>query len=688
VLVLEDLHWAEPPFLDLVRETVETVAGAIVVLATGRPQLAERAPLFLASAPNRVVLHLQALPAHEGELLAAELLGPRSLPDDVVERILRHAGGNPLFLEETIHVLDESGLLDEPDALAAGGTLPVPATLQALIGSRLDHLPPGEKRLLQLAAVAGDVFSPAVLEHLDPGAGDVVEGLAALEQRDLVRAADDVRSPRARRHAFKHVLIKEVAYRQVPKRRRAELHLRAADWLEEAGSGDEYVELVAYHLERSCTLTREVVTSTVEPPVDAAVDALRRAAEKARRHEGLREAQAFYNRALAVLGDADRPKAIELQLALASVLVGLGELQDATSQLTAVAPLAEEAGRRDLLCRARLTLGNIAFRQGQAGDAETHLREAESLATAVGDRELEIRAIYEAATNRAWFDGADTSAIADLSRALARADEVDDRALRIEGHMRIATLLANNGRLAEAEEHFESCRRLAAEQSSFADEAKATTLLAFVKYHRGDAVAAERLALQAGEWLSRTGERLPYLQNLRELAVCALARGDAAAAEERLREALAHAQASDGWMVAELSRYLVEALVQQGRIAEARELVLASDSAVPPEDVTARATLLVARATVATAEGERQEALASWSEATRLHEAQRLDVDLPAIRRAYASALARFGDVPGARAQLELARETLSRIGADSAAAAVEADLATLGLRVAGRLSA
>jgi tetratricopeptide (TPR) repeat protein len=247
-------------------------------------------------------------------------------------------------------------------------------------------------------------------------------------------------------------------------------------------------------------------------------------------------------------------------------------------------------------------------------------------------------------------------------------------------------VLANKGQLSEPSQSLEPGSELAAELGSVRDQARATMLLAFVKYHRGDLDAAERYALQTLEWLERTGESRVWLQTLRQLAVCAMARGDPVLAEQRLKEALPVALESGGWLVVELYRYLAEVLVQQGRVDEARRLVDLAASDLPEEDLYARACLLVAHATVATAEGDGDGALGSWAEAVRLHEELHLDVDVGPVRLARARALRRFGDATAARAELERARETLVRTGAGRLLAEVDGELAALD--VSGRAAA
>src|SRR5205807_4457652 len=226
-----------------------------------RPEAKDVHPLLFTPAERRVALELEALGESDSAELLEELAAAEGLTGAALETVLRNAGGNPLFLEETVRMLAESGALADGD----GEALPVPSSLQALIASRLDQLPPDEKRLAQHASVVGTVFWPGALASLN-GAGDLAANLEALERRDLVRARTGSAVAGEREYAFKHVLIRDVAYNQLPKGRRSQLHRRFAGWTEALPGGeDEFVEIVAYHLEQACLLTRGVARSP-EPP--------------------------------------------------------------------------------------------------------------------------------------------------------------------------------------------------------------------------------------------------------------------------------------------------------------------------------------------------------------------------------------------------------------------------------------
>jgi class 3 adenylate cyclase/tetratricopeptide (TPR) repeat protein len=688
VLVFEDLHWAEPTLLDLLRSIAEDIRGApIFIVGSARPELAESGPAILRDSGNRRVIALDALGEDASRLLLSELLGTEDTTAGPLEALLRNAGGNPLFLEETVRMVVDAGMDLEDGGATDAETLGVPSSLQALIGSRLDQLPVPDKRVAQTASVVGTVFWPGAVATMDSGNGDLSSHLQALEQRDFIRSLPGSTVTGEPEYAFKHILIRDVAYGQLPKGRRVDLHVRFADWVEALPAGeDELVEIVAYHLEQACRLAGEVARSPVPPPVLRAVEALIGAAEKAERREGMREAARFYERALAVVGDELPETAIEIRLRRGRMRTALGELRQSGEELLEVAEQALALHRSDLRCGALISLAVIDQEQGRYTQARRRLTEAQSIATERGDRVLQVRAGYELGTLSGDFEGDLDGALDNLRRAFAIAEELDERELRVEGHLRMGMVLFNGGELVQAEEHLLRCIALAEQLGSHRDQARSTFMLGSLRYYRGSIEEAERLALQAREWLARTCESTYQIQNLRQLGLYALVRGDPGRAEEWLREALAAGVEMDGWQVRDVYRYLVEALVAQGRLDDARQLAEFAGRNVSGEDFYVRATVLLAEASVAAAEDDRPGAIKLFREALRLLEEERSPLVRAEARIDLARALRRFEDWQGARTELELARETFDRMGADGLVREIDRELSEVasGAGVAG----
>ncbi len=673
VVVIEDLHWAEPTLLELLAFVGESSAEApLLVLGTARPEAAESPlPIFTPTGRRRV-LELDALSGEDSVELVARLV-----PEGVqvpVDRLLDAAGGNPLFLEETVRMLAEAG------ASADGDEFPVPSNLQALIASRLDQLGANEKRLAQNASVIGTTFWLGAVASMNGIEGDLDEALAELERRDLVRPGDASRMADERAYAFKHALIRDVSYGQLPKGRRAVLHRRFADWvIGLPGREQELSEIVAYHLEQACLTARTVARPPEPPPIERAVAALKRAAAKAERREGFREAERFYTRALELADEADVVTRADLRYRRARMIVGRGELKLARDELVDVVAAAADPDQPALRCAALLTLANVDWKQGLAAEERQRLSEAAAIAREIGDRRLEILVSFELANVRAWFDRQAAAAVDDLRTAVERAREYGDRALLTEAHLRLGSELMNLGELAEAEEQFEQAVALAGEEGSHRDEARATTALGVVKYYRGEEEVAEQLAAQALEWLERTGDTFLQIQNLRSLARYDLARGAVEEAEQQLRTALPLALECGGWIAIDIYRHLAETLVRGGRVDDARELIAFAARSVPEEDHYARAALLVGEAVVATASAEPTTAATAFAEALRLMEEQQLVIDVCETRSELARALKTFGDLGGARTELERARAAFARMGARTIVDHLDRELAELG---------
>ena len=236
MVVLDDLHWAEPAFLDLVEHLVSRSAAVpILVVALAREDLLEDRPGFMDDAAR---LTLGSLSAAETEALLDSLGGSAVAAEQRV-RILEAAEGNPLYLEQLLALAVEAGI---------GSERPLPATIHALLAARLDRLGPGELSLLERAAVVGREFTRDALgELLAPeGAPTADRHLEALAAREFLKPDVDGT------FRFHHVLLQEAAYRMTPKSERAELHEHLAEWLE----GPD--ELRGYHLERAYRLRVEL----------------------------------------------------------------------------------------------------------------------------------------------------------------------------------------------------------------------------------------------------------------------------------------------------------------------------------------------------------------------------------------------------------------------------------------------
>jgi class 3 adenylate cyclase len=314
VLLVEDIHWAEPDLFDLLERIVSDVRAPLTVLATARPDILVERPGWGAAKRNSTVLWLGPLPADAATHMLDEMLSA-ALPEDVRRSVVERADGNPFFLEELVGELVDSGALVEADGEwvlgAPEATLPMPDTVHAVLAARIDRLPQTEKAALQAGAVVGRVFWRAPVVHLLDGEEP---DFGILEERDLIAERRGFRSD-DREFAIKHALTREVAYGSIPKARRGRLHASFAEWLDDSVAGaDDRVPLLAYHYSEAANPAEaDLVWGEDADGLarirERAVHWLSRAGRLARGRHEMEEAVGLYTRAVD-LSDDDYEKAM------------------------------------------------------------------------------------------------------------------------------------------------------------------------------------------------------------------------------------------------------------------------------------------------------------------------------------------------------------------------------------------
>jgi predicted ATPase len=257
VVVLEDVHWAETPMLDLADAVIERVHGTVLFLCLARPELLEQRPTWAAGKPRAITMTLPPLAPQEARRVAELLLGAEA-PAAVIDRVCETAEGNPLYLEQLTAMLADQGLLVDGRWVGSDDAdVDIPETLQALLASRLDRLDATSRLVLERAAVEGRRFRIAAIRALAPDLGqeEFEAAIASLERRGLVQPEDEA----AGRWRFAHALVLDAAHRGLSKELRADLHERLADWMtvEDADQADVN-ESVARHLEHALHLREEI----------------------------------------------------------------------------------------------------------------------------------------------------------------------------------------------------------------------------------------------------------------------------------------------------------------------------------------------------------------------------------------------------------------------------------------------
>src|SRR6266542_1725981 len=422
VLAVEDAQWADPALLDFLESLADPqlapAAGSapLLVIVTARPELAERRPrLGGRQRAAGTTIRLEPLSDADTAALLAALLDHHSLAPEVGPELLARAGGNPLFAEEYVRMVRDRGAsLRAP----GGGTLPVPETVHGIVATRLDALPAAEKAVLQDAAVlgpAGWVGALAEIGGRDPA--DLHARLLRLEARELLQL--DLRAAAAGHagYAFRHVVVRDVAYNQILRAERMDKHLAAAVWLERVGAdrAGERADLLAYHYRSALELSHAVGDQ---------IAGLEELARAALRDAGDRAAE------LGLYAGAARSYADALQLCP-----------------------SDDPERAELLLR----LGRARCR-GE-GTGEEALLAARDAFGARGEREPAAEADALGTIGLARVDAGDAGGLADLEAAIETFER--EGTPGISWHLNLAYALAALGDLARCFQTWEAAARLA-----------------------------------------------------------------------------------------------------------------------------------------------------------------------------------------------------------------------------------
>jgi len=333
VVVIDDLHRAESPLLDMMEHLLSRSTGSALLIATARPELADVRPGW-SSRRGMSQIALEPLTGANLEELLDRLLP--QVGTELREKISGAAEGNPFFAEEIVgHLIDEGVLARQGEQIVeahSDAPVTIPDTVRALLAARVDALPGDEKRTLQDAAAVGRTFWLSSLESMR--GGTPIRGvLSGLENKGLIVVRPTSSLPGQVELSFRHGLTREVAYQSIPKGRRAKAHADVARWIEQL-AGDrrqEYVDLLAYHYESAAhpedaALAWPAGESVREEVRSKAAAALLDAGRAAKAQFAIDQALGFGDRALALAAsDAERMAALELKAEAAHAAVRTGE---------------------------------------------------------------------------------------------------------------------------------------------------------------------------------------------------------------------------------------------------------------------------------------------------------------------------------------------------------------------------
>lgn len=613
VLIFEDIHWAQPPLLDLIEYLVTwTRDAALLVVCPSRPELIDSRPSWGAGRMEGSRISLEPLTEAESRSLLGALLTVDDLPPELRQRILDRAEGNPLFVEEVVRMLIEEGVVERHGdhwvANKEASAVRVPESVEALIRARLDTLPAPERKVLQAASVVGRIFQRSAVAAISPSNGDGPLDLH-LEDAVLRDLITDERAPTEPTFRFRHVLIRDVAYSTLPKARRAELHGAVADWLRSWTGAriEEFVEIEAYHLEQQLILQRELTGRVDAADKQRAVDALRASTQKALARDDSRAAVGFAERALAL--DPERgAMRLELEWLFVDSLRRQSQYRRSGELAAKLEIDAHELGRRDIEGRAILAKADDKWISPETADsagALAELQRARELLEASGD-DFHLLAVLQLLGYGGWWRGdlveaakfwteqrevarvhgwasQEAEAVGQLARAKALGGEFDS----------VLTLLAE-------------ARELAAKGNSRLTQARIERVFGSFaqRIDHGVAEDALRSALITLEEFSDHEEQYLALSHLGDMAARRGDREQALALHERAME---HVVGHVGYKP-ESQRRIAQLLIEMGRTDEAAPTIDAAVAITSKEDPVTIASTNMVMGMLREAQGNDEEA--------------------------------------------------------------------------------
>jgi DNA-binding SARP family transcriptional activator/tetratricopeptide (TPR) repeat protein len=645
VVAIEDLHWAEPTFLDLIDYLADHTLGPVFLLCLARPDLIEKRPLWGAGKPNADALFLEPLDANDVEQLIAERAGA-PLPPGILARIVEAADGNPLFAEQLLAAYDDHDLETTP------------ASVQSLLVMRLDRLGPGERDLLRSAAVVGTNFTRDALSALIPDRARsfLDRHLQTLEHKRLIARG------MVTKFRFAHALIHQAAYQSMTRHDRARLHQRFADWLEKEAPHPppELDEIAGYHLEQAIEQLRAIgQVDTIPALAVRAGERLTSAGERAFGRFDITAAENLLSRARSLLppenprrarvsrvlaeayqvlgrhspadellaelmddaravGDRSSERAIRLERARIQIFTGPDPipLESLGQEAGEAARFFAEAGDDGGVARASFALGYVHMRAGRIGAMEDALRTSLVHANRSGQVREQLAAQWVLA-HAIRLGATPVRDCIDACRELVAVGEMEHAGVLTE----LAILSAMLGEFEEARELNERARRLFVERMRvrrplmfLANSNAAVELLA------GDLATADRelrtavdLALEIGERdeISRNAARLSFVLRAEKRSV-------AAAHFASLSTRTAPSEGVEAQALSRMAR--AQGLTERGDHRAAEALARQAVDLAPSKMLTLRADLLVELAEVLRPADGQRAAREALDEAARLYE--------------------------------------------------------------------
>ncbi len=508
LVLIDDIHWAEPALLELLARLPMVLGSApVLLLCLTRPELREHRPDW------PVTISLAPLGAADVDALLEGLRAPA----ETRVRLALAAAGNPLYAEELVAWVREGGDVDD-----------LPTSLNALLGARLDRLAVAERAALERGAVEGELFHQgAVVELTDQSLRpNVTADLEELTRNDMIRLTAASLAGEVVAYRFKHILVRDAAYRSTTKRLRAGLHERFADWLERRAGGRvaEVDEILGYHLEQAYRYRAELG----EPDPGLAARAAShlgasgaRAAARADHHAAIN----LLDRAMKLLPE-DSAERLGLLHRYSIAVDHAGRPLDAQAALVEIISRSEALGDRVVEARARTQLAAHAIFGDPTVDFDEQLGTLAGryamLAqsgnqTALAENARSIGMAYR-------MKGRCADAAEWLERALAHAHAGDDHVsfqqvtrslahVLVEGPLRVSAATARCTELLQSnrgdrvlEATISACLAELSAMAGHVDETRAHLDAAVRVFGQADSMLAALAQMTIGNALELTGD--------------------------------------------------------------------------------------------------------------------------------------------------------------------------------------
>ena len=596
LVVLDDLHWAEPTFLDLVEYVADFATAPIFLLCTGRVELLDARPGWTGPRPNADALVLEPLAAEDAARLAGDV------DDETRRRILDTAEGNPLFVEQLVALQTQTH-----------GGIGIPPTLHALLAARLDSLASAERTVLERAAVEGRLFHRGSVTELVPAdvRPNVGAVLLALVRKEFVRP-DRAQFPGDDGYRFTHVLLRDAAYEAMSKQLRAELHEKLFDWLQRVAPErvGEMEEILAYHLERSALYRNELDLPDENHAGQRAAQLLARSGTRAYDRGDASAAQGLLDRAVSLLPPGDPTRVRALPLLAAAILDAATGMERALGLAAQAVEESRAANDRAAELSAWAIHQLVSLQTVPDTDTVRIRRELETRGPEI-ERLRDGRALVylrrlELAI--ALTEMVDLESAAE--RLLAAARDAGDRPSALQA-MLFLTASSALGSIPVDEALLITQRRFRALAQGPVEEAAVDDIEGLLRGMGGDFDEGRRLIRKARATFSEFGlSRLTAVGTARDEALVERYAGDIAAAERLLRSACDELRSiGETGVLSTLVGELAEALYDLGRYDDADDASRESERLAQPTDAATNMLWRGVRAKLLARQGEGGEAI-------------------------------------------------------------------------------